>query len=171
MKILAALTLALTLQAQAAEVKLATITTDTMAESTIFYVDTNTDGSAQGLRYVTTSDSSGQITEDVHNTIAEVLDDGSVLEEMEGRVIITLFLEEFNADTGGKIRLNHLVNGATGSRSNIYLKLVKKNGVFALADANGNVVNTLFVKGNWSRWLRRWIGVSTINATFNPANI
>ena len=170
MKILAALTLALTLQVQAAEVKLATITTDTITDSTIFYVDTNSDGSAQGLRYVTTSES-GAVIEDVHNTIAEVLDDGSVLEEMEGRVIIRLFLEEFNADTGGKIRLNHLVNGATGSRNNIYLKLVKSNGVFALADTNGNIVNTLFVKGNWSRFLRRWIGVSTINATFSAANI
>lgn len=162
--------LAFTIQIQAAEIKLATITTDVLTDVTTFFVEINDDGSVQGLRYISTSES-GQITEDVHNSINEVRDGGLVLEEMEGREIIRLFIDDtFSEATGGKLRLNFLASGVTGSHSNTFIKLVKTPTGFSLADMDGKLVNTLFVKGNWSRWLRRWVGVSSIKTSFSEKN-
>lgn len=147
-----------------AETKLATITSDTTTDQTVFFIDTNADGSAAAMHYVTTNEA-GAITEDVHSRIDEVLNGGVVLRVMEGREIIRLFLESFNATTGGTVRLQFLTNGVTGAKGSYSLKLEKRNGTFVLADAKGNLATALFVKGNWSRILRRWIGVDFIEAS------
>lgn len=167
--IIACFAFVLSLQVMAAEIKLATITSDALTDTTIFYLDVNTDGSAQGMRYVTTLES-GQISVDDHATVEEVLNGGVVVQEMENREIVRLFLEKFDANKGGDIRLQFLANGVTGSKGTHMLKLVKKDGAFVLADIKGNALNTMFIKGNWSRILRRYIGVNSIETSFQAKN-
>jgi hypothetical protein len=151
---------------QAVEIKVATITTDVLDETTVFFIDVNPDGTAQGMHYVSTA-ASGQITDDVYSTLPEVLDGGVVLRVMEGREIVRLHLENFDQQAGGKVRLEYLVNGVTGTKNNHFLALKKTANSFILADTQGAEVNTIFVKGNWSRVLRRWIGVTGIQASYS----
>jgi hypothetical protein len=161
--------LAFSIQIQAEQIRLATITSDTNSDITIFYVETNDDGSAQAMRYVTTTET-GLISEDVHNRMEQVLDGGVTLKEMEGREIIRLFAIKFDSATGGKIKLQYLANGVTNSYANQHLQLKKDGKKFALVDNEGKTINTMFVAGNWSRLLRRWIGVSAIITSFDKMN-
>lgn len=150
----------------AKEIQVAIITTDVLDEETVFYLDVNDDSTLQGVHYISTA-GSGQITEDVYNSVAEVLDDGMVLKVMEGREIVRLYMDSFDAFKGGKVRLQYLTNGVTGSRNNIFLELMKKDGEFILADLQAKKIERIFVKGNWSRLLKRWIGVESIKFTTN----
>ncbi len=160
------LVLFICVKVQAVEFKVATITTDVLDETTVFFIDVNPDGTVQGMHYISTA-GSGQITDDVYSTLPEVLDDGVVLRFMEGREVVRLYLENFEQQTGGKVRLEYLVNGVTGNKNNHFLSLKKTANSFILADTQGAEVNTIFVKGNWSRVLRRWIGVSNIQAIYS----
>ena len=44
---------------------------------------------------------------------------------------------------------------------------MKKDGEFILADLQAKKIERIFVKGNWSRLLKRWIGVESIKFTTN----
>jgi hypothetical protein len=154
-----------TAHVKANEIKLAIITSNAVTDTTEFYIETNPDGSVQAVHYIST-ENDGQIKDDVHKRVTEILEDGMNVKVMEGRVIVKLFLEEFNVETGGQVRLNYLVNGATGRRANMYLTLAKSNGIFVLQDEDEAIINRVFISGNWSRLLRRWIGVSSIDPSF-----
>jgi hypothetical protein len=170
MKFLAfCLAMSLSMGVFADEIKLATITSDAVSDTTIFYLETNSDGSAQAMRYVTTGES-GQVLEDIHHTLEVILEGGVTLREMEGREVVRLFLESFDTTKGGKVKLNYLANGVTGSRGNHNIQLIKKDGKFTLANLDGKVINKMTIYGNWSRILRRWIGVSSIATTFEVQN-
>lgn len=167
--IFAILALVIALSVNAAEIKVAFISSDAITETTVFYVETNNDGSAQAMRYVKTLES-GQISEDVHATVEEVLNGGVVVQEMEGREVIRLFLGKFDIEKGGDVRMVFLANGVTGSQGTHMLKLVRKDGSWALADVKGNIINTMFIRGNYSRILRRYIGVASIETSFQVKN-
>lgn len=145
----------------AKEIKVADITTDALDESTVFYLDINTDNTLQGMHYITTA-GSGQILDDAYHTVDEVLDGGVVVKVMENREIVRLFLEKFDREQGGKVRLQYLSNGVTGAKESSYLNLKKVNSSFKLLDLKDKEVNLIFVKGSWSRLLRRWIGVERL---------
>jgi hypothetical protein len=151
---------------KADEIKLATITSDAITDTTIFYLETNPDGSVQAMRYVSTSPK-GEITDDVTSRIDEVIDEGVLIKEMEEREVVRLYLEDFKPNNGARVRLRYLVNGATGIRRNHYLKLIKTAEGYFLSNEENKLINTVFVRGNWSRILRRWIGVDEIQTSFD----
>jgi len=145
----------------AVETKLVTIKTDVVDETTVFYLDVHEDGAILGFHSVATANS-GQIVDDVYGKLIEVLDDGFTMKNMDGREVVRMYLENFDERTGGKVRLQYLVNGLIGAKSNFYLYLKKSDNGFVVTDEAGNLVNTMLFKGNWSRVLRRWIGIESI---------
>lgn len=151
MKLFIALFTLTTFTVHAAEFNLASITSNIDTDTTIFYLETNSEGLIDSMRYVTTLES-GQISEDMHFTVEDVLDDGVVLEERNGYEVVRLFIDEFNQSSGGVVRLNYLVNGATSSRRELRLKLVKQGNNFVLTDMNDNFVDCMYLRGNWIRF-------------------
>lgn len=151
MKLFFALITLITLKTHAAEFNLASITSNIDTDTTIFYLETNSDGSIDSMRYVTTLES-GQISEDMHFTVEDVLDEGVVLEERNGHEIVRLYIEDFQAASGGLVRLNYLVNGATSYRRELRLKLIKLDNQFVLTDMDNNFIDCMYLRGNWIRF-------------------
>ncbi len=153
-----------TLNLFAVETKLVTIKTDVADETTVFYLDVHDDGGILGFHSVATA-GSGQIVDDVYGKLTEVLDDGFIMKTMDGWEVVRMYLENFDEKNGGKVRLQYLVNGVIGAKNNFYLNLKKSENGFIVADDDGKQVNLMFFKGNWSRILRRWIGVESITTS------
>lgn len=150
MKILAAFLTLFILNAHAAEFTLATITSNIDKDQTVFYLETNSEGAVDSMRYVTTTES-GQISDDTYFTLEEVLDGGVVIEERAGHEAVRLHLKNFDAQTGGTVILNYLYNGVTSSRKELHLKLVRDGERFFLTNAKDELVDCIYLQGNWIR--------------------
>jgi hypothetical protein len=150
MKYLLTLLTLVALNTHAAEFILANITSNIDTDTTVFYLETNSDGLIDSLRYVTTTES-GQISEDTRFTVEEVLNGGVVLEERAGYEAVRLFAKNFEPLSGGIIILNYLYNGVTSTRKELHLKLTREGNQFFLTTLKNEFVDCIYLQGNWIR--------------------
>lgn len=143
----------------AGEHKIVTISSNIDKDVTDFYLETLEDGSLDGMRFVT-RDARGQVTQDNHATIEEVVDSGVVLFREGNREAVRLKVANFSAEAGGDVIVDYLYSGVTNSRKFLRLGIKKTDGDFFLHQA-GKPVNTMKVFGNWSPILGL-IGISEI---------
>lgn len=148
----------------AAEIKLAVITSEFDKNVTDFYIETNDLNHIESMRYVTTMPNGG-IFEDVTVPAERVIAEGSVIVERNGYQAVRLEVENFSVATGGIVKLNYLYSGVTGARHVKRLKLIANSGQFILTDTSDARVNRLFVKVNWVRVLGA-VGVREILTSY-----
>lgn len=161
---LTALCLTLSLTVHADVSKMAVITSEFDENVTDYFIETNKEKQLESMRYITTMPNGG-IFEDITVTADQVINDGAVIVERDGRQIVRLEVENFNVITGGTVILNFLYNGVTGSRNIKKLQLKFVGNEFQLFDADMRV-NKLFLVANRSRVLGI-IGVKKILASFS----
>lgn len=149
----------------AAELHMATITTDVDKDVSVFYLETDDENNVHSMRYITTTPR-GQISEDQTYSLEEVISNGAVVEQRMGRDVVTLYVENFDPASGGIIRLAYLYNGISGSMREIKLKLVRENNLFKLTDLQNRPVNHMFFKGNWVP-IAGLVGIRDITLSFN----
>lgn len=167
MKVIFSLLLvSLSLSVNAAQTKMAVITSEFDQDVRDYYLETDSENKIHSMRYTTTRPN-GSISEDVTATPEQVVESGIVVFEHKGYKAVILELENFNVKTGGTIRINYLFSGVTGKREvkRFALKLV--NGEFQVFDGDRRV-NKMFFIVNRSRVLGV-IGVKEIKSTFDPA--
>ena len=159
------LTFLITLSANAAEFKLAVITSEFDNDTTDFFLETNDAGEMHSIRNVSTSPT-GQITEDNSIPAEVVIREGAVVAHRNNRDVVKLFVEPgFNIKLGGDVRLSYLHSGVSNSWRFISLKLSKEGAGFKLTDSESTLVNRLFMLVNRSR-LFGVIGIKEIQYYF-----
>lgn len=157
----------LSFHVDAAEIRLAVITSEFDKNVTDYYVITNDEGHVDSMRYVTTMPNGG-IFEDVTLPAERVMKEGAVLVERNGHQAVRLEVENFSVVTGGTIKLNYLFSGVTGARHNKRLTL-KLQDRFRIYDADKEV-NRLFLEANWSR-IFGIVGVRSIQTSFSQETV
>lgn len=156
----------LSLVANAAQTKMAIITSEFDRDVRDYYLETDSENKIHSMRYTTTAPN-GSIYEDVTATPEQVLENGIVVFEHKGYKAVILELENFNVATGGTIRINYLVSGVTGQRNVKRFALKKVGNEFLVFDGEKRV-NKMFFIVNRSRVLGV-IGVKEIQSSFDPA--
>lgn len=138
----------LSIHVSAREFKVAEIVSDLDTNVTDFLMELNQDESIHSIRIIRRSPG-GQILEDHSFSALQVLQNGAVLYEREGREIIRLSVAtNFSLEKGGEARLHYLYNGIRGTWSQMKLKLLHLSGRFALFTDNGDEINHFLVRAH-----------------------
>jgi hypothetical protein len=164
--LLTLVSMCLTLDLAAAERRICLITSDTDRERTEIFLETNSDSTLHSLRLYKTLPG-GTVTRDESFPAEEVIRDGVVLVERDGRRVAVLQVRGFDLRRGGDVLIDYLVNGIRNHRATFWLKLVPDDSSFHLQDSSGQRVNRIFVYGNWVP-VFGLVGIRALEARYQP---
>ncbi len=155
------------LAAHVEETAIVTITSDTNRDTTVFYLVTNPDGTIDGMRFVTT-DQRGRVETDETAPVERVIQEGVVLFRQGNYEAVRLKVENFTAADGGVVKIDYLYSGVTNTRRFVRYHLRKTPMGFTFVTADGTVIKTLRVLGNWNPVLGL-VGIREIRV--NPTRV
>lgn len=142
------LTLCLSADLFAREIKLATITGNVDTDTSIFSIEVDDQGTLDTVLFKTTT-KEGKVTQDSHFPAETVDATGVVLLERSNRDILRLeTVKPFSFANGGTVNLKYLSNGATNSWKSLKVTLIKNGADFEIRAADGKKITRFFVKGN-----------------------
>ena len=123
MKLLLMLALIFNVSAFAKEIKILDVYNNYDSETNEFLIDVDQDLVIEKFHKDTYSGSN--LIERESFEVSKVLEGGLVLERRQGLEAIKLYAKEFSVQNGAKLEVQYLINGATGRRNSLHIKLEK----------------------------------------------
>lgn len=150
----------------AAEIKMATITSNIDQDVARFFLITDDKGDIDSMRYTITK-INGSISEDITHPVERVMQDGVILVERDGFSVLKLFVEKFSPKTGGIVKIDFLYSGVSGTRYYVPYKLTRNETGYDFTSLDNRPVNHLFIQGNWNVLLGL-VGIRDISSSYRP---
>lgn len=141
--------LTITTSVSAAQTTLLTISNEEDREITKFYVETDSDDRVILKFHQDTHAANGSLIRRVTATASQLkAASGLILKQQDKYVVVALRSSNFDEQQGGMIRIDTLVNGATGARKAYDIQLSKDKSGWSIYNAQKRKVTKMHLVSN-----------------------